>query len=125
MRETSPRRRALGVLARADRPMLPEGDLAGSQIKRALREMSLEGWVRWQSAPRRNRSSKRWYPIECEHGYDCCPTCDGQRHDTITLHPLDCGYVITAAGRRAHAQFEAADAYNERHPWRRELGRRA
>jgi hypothetical protein len=18
-----------------------------------------------------------WYPIECEHGWDCCPICDG------------------------------------------------
>lgn len=21
----------------------------------------------------------RWYPIECEHGYDACPICDGPR----------------------------------------------
>ena len=26
-----------------------------------------------------------WYPIECEHGYDCCPTCDGPRRDPKTL----------------------------------------
>lgn len=19
-----------------------------------------------------------WYPIECEHGYDCCPICDAE-----------------------------------------------
>jgi len=30
----------------------------------------------------------RWYPIDCEHGYDCCPICDGERRDTITLAPL-------------------------------------
>jgi len=27
----------------------------------------------------------KWYPIECEHGYDCCPMCDGPRRNTQTL----------------------------------------
>jgi len=31
---------------------------------------------------------RRWYPIECEHGYDCCPICDGARRDPLTLNRI-------------------------------------
>ena len=36
----------------------------------------------------RQAKPKKWYPIECEHGYDCCPQCDGQRRDPKTLRPV-------------------------------------
>lgn len=29
-----------------------------------------------------------WYPIDCKHGYDCCPKCDGERRDQRTLKPV-------------------------------------
>lgn len=32
-----------------------------------------------------------WYPIECRHGFDCCPICDGPRRDPKTLQVIDSG----------------------------------
>lgn len=34
------------------------------------------------------KAAPRWYPVECEHGYDCCPMCDGERRDPKTLKPV-------------------------------------
>lgn len=39
-------------------------------------EQIFEEALRRKMARRRSPRS-RWYPIECEHGYDCCPICDG------------------------------------------------
>ena len=38
----------------------------------------------------------RWYPIECVHGYDCCPQCDGPRRDPYTLRPVSQRAELTA-----------------------------
>lgn len=38
--------------------------------------------------PLPRRKPKKWYPIECEHGFDCCPICDGERRDPLTLKPV-------------------------------------
>jgi hypothetical protein len=32
-----------------------------------------------------HRRPPRWYPVECERGFDCCPICDGPRRDPGTL----------------------------------------
>ena len=34
------------------------------------------------------RRPRAWYPMECVHGYDCCPKCDGARRDPQTLRPV-------------------------------------
>ena len=39
--------------------------------------------------PRRAKRRRSWYPIECEHGYDCCPMCDGPRRDPGTLRIVE------------------------------------
>lgn len=51
-----------------------------------------------------------WYPIECRHGYDCCPICDGPRRDPKTLQIVPEASVqydaVRAAGRMASRQMD-------------------
>lgn len=58
--------------------------------KRLLEKM--EG-KRHDARPRHGRKRRvlraKWYPVECGHGYDCCPACDGPRRDPRTLRVVD------------------------------------
>ncbi|MGE3914676.1 MAG: hypothetical protein AB7F78_03170 [Hyphomicrobiaceae bacterium] len=68
-------------------PILPGGKVTIPLCKKHARE--------WQSGgPRLAMKTKapkrrRWYPIECEHGFDCCPQCDGARRDPRTLETIE------------------------------------
>lgn len=43
-------------------------------------------------APRARPRPRCWYPVECPHGYDACPTCD---RDALTLN-LEPGQIVEA-----------------------------
>lgn len=42
-----------------------------------------------EKADSNSAAAAKWYPVECEHGYDCCPQCDGPRRDPLTLKPIN------------------------------------
>jgi hypothetical protein len=75
-------------------PLCSSSDFASAESAAANRKENIAAQIsRKRRAKSRTesrtvrKSFRRWYPIECQHGYDCCPICDGPRRDTITLRP--------------------------------------